>query len=278
MEATQSKATQSKDRREFADGKMIAEKENGIGWMIFNNPARHNAVSLEMFQAVPEIVADFEADDAVRVIIVRGAGDKSFISGADISQFEKVRSSSSHTKIYDQTTEAASNSLFYSEMPTVAMINGYCIGGGVSIAMSCDLRIASDKSRFAVPAAKLGVGYRAHGIRKLMGSVSPAFVKEIFFTARQFSAEEALAMGWVNRVLPEAQLEDFTQEYAGTIAANAPLTIRAVKAAVTELMKDPGDRDLEHAEALVSDCFKSEDYVEGRRAFMEKRPPRFQGK
>lgn len=271
-------AAKSTDRQEFADGKMIAEKDGAIGWIIFNNPARHNAVSLEMFQAVPGIIADYESDDAIRVIVVRGAGDKSFISGADISQFEKVRASSTDTSFYDKTTEAASNSLYHTEMPTVAMINGFCIGGGVSIAMSCDLRIASDASRFAVPAAKLGVGYRAHGIRKLMGAVSPAFVKEIFYTARQFSAEEALAMGWVNRVLPGAQLEAFVREYAGTIAANAPLTIRAVKVAVGELLKDPTDRNLEHVETLVADCFGSEDYVEGRRAFMEKRPPRFQGR
>ena len=168
--------------------------------------------------------------------------------------------------------------LYETGKPTLAMINGYCMGGGVSLAMSADLRIASDKSRFAVPAAKLGVGYRAHGIRKLMSVVNPAYVKEIFYTARQFSAEEALAMGWVNRVLPEEQLEGYVREYAGTIAANAPLTLRAVKATVNELLKDSDARDLAWSEGLVAACFTSEDYVEGRRAFMEKRKPQFKGR
>ncbi|HKI99514.1 MAG TPA: enoyl-CoA hydratase [bacterium] len=258
--------------------KLIAEKEGAIGWLIFNNPARHNAMSLEMYQATAEVMEAYEQDDEVRVIVLRGAGDKAFVSGADISTFEKQRASAEDTAFWDRTTEQASKSIYETSKPTIAMINGYCMGGGVSLAMSCDLRIVSEKSRFAVPAAKLGVGYRAHGIRKLMSVVNPAFVKEIFYTARQFSAEEALTMGWVNRVLPEEQLEGYVREYAGTIAGNAPLTIRAVKATVNELLKDPEERDLERSEALVSACFTSEDYVEGRRAFMEKRKPQFKGR
>lgn len=258
--------------------KIIAETDEAIGWIIFNNPARHNAMSLEMYQAVPEIIEAYEKDDAVRVVVLRGAGNKAFVSGADISTFEKVRSSPEDTAFWDQTTERASASIYETTKPTIAMINGFCLGGGVSLAMSCDLRIASDRSRFAVPAAKLGVGYRAHGIRKLMSVVNPAYVKEIFYTARQFSAEEALTMGWVNRVLPEEQLEGYVREYAGTIAGNAPLTIRAVKATVNELLKDPDERDLTRSESLVSACFTSEDYVEGRRAFMEKRKPQFKGR
>jgi enoyl-CoA hydratase/carnithine racemase len=258
--------------------KMIAEKDGPIGWMIFNNPARHNAVSLDMYQAVPEIISAFEQDDAIRVIVIRGAGDKAFISGADISQFEQVRASKEDTTLYDKTTEKASMSIYEAGKPTIAMINGYCMGGGVSTAMSCDLRIASDKSRFAVPAARLGVGYRSHGLRKLMSEVGPSFAKEIFYTARQFSAEEALAMGWINRMVPEEQLDGYVREYAATIAGNAPLTIRAVKATVQELLKDPAERDLKWSEGLVEACFSSEDYVEGRRAFMEKRKPQFRGR
>ncbi len=258
--------------------RMIAEKDGGIGWMIFNNPARRNAVSMDMFEAVPEIISAFEEDDDVRVIVLRGAGDKAFISGADISQFEQHRASQQDTALYDSRSKAATTAVYETPKPTIAMINGFCMGGGVSFAMSCDLRIASDKARFGVPAAKLGVGYRSHGLQKLLAAVNPAFAKEIFYTARQFSAEEALAMGWVNRVLPEEQLEGYVREYAETIAANAPLTIRAVKATVNELLKDAGERDLEWSEGLVAQCFSSEDYVEGRRAFMEKRKPQFQGR
>lgn len=258
--------------------KMIAEKDGAIGWMIFNNPSRHNAVSMDMYLAVPEIIAAFEQDDEVRVIVLRGAGDKAFVSGADISQFEEVRASKEDTNKYDEITERASNSVYQTAKPSIAMINGYCMGGGVSFAMSCDLRIASDSARFGVPAAKLGVGYRAHGLRKLINAVGPSFAKEIFYTARQFSAEEALTMGWVNRVVPTEQLEGYVREYAGTIAANAPLTLRAVKATVNELLKDPQQRDLNRSEALVEACFTSEDYVEGRRAFMEKRKPEFHGR
>ena len=255
--------------------KMIARKEGPIGWMIFNNPARHNAVSLEMWQAIPKILDDFEADDNVRIIVVAGEGGKSFVSGADISQFEKNRASEEDTKIYDRTTEDATNRLSECLKPTIAMIDGYCMGGGVSIAMSCDFRIASDKSRFGVPAAKLGVGYMPHGLKKLLDVVGPAYTKEIFFTARQFSADEALEMGWVNRVLPADQLKGYVEEYAATIGGNAPLTIRAVKKSVMELLKPESERKLEGAIAMVRACFASEDYIEGRRAFMEKRKPQF---
>lgn len=257
---------------------MIAEQDGPIGWIIFNNPARRNAMSLEMYQAIPEIMAAYEQDDAVRVVVLRGAGDKAFISGADISSFEKVRSSPEDTTAWDAITSAASTSLYEAVKPTIAMINGYCMGGGVSMALSCDLRIASDKARFGIPAAKLGLGYGTAGLIKLLNTVNPAFAKEIFFTARQFSAEEAHTMGLINRVLPEQQLEGYVREYAETIAGNAPLTIRAVKATVRELLKDPDQRDLASSEALVTACFGSEDYVEGRRAFMEKRPPQFKGR
>lgn len=258
--------------------KMIAEKDGAIGWLVFNNPARHNACTLGMWAAVPRIMEQFMADDEVRLIVLRGAGDRAFVSGADISEFENVRNSKEETLKYDAVGEQATSSVYYCHKPTLAMVNGYCIGGGMGIATACDLRICSEKSRFGVPAAKLGVGYQAGGVRKLMDLVGPAFTKEIFYTGRQFSAEEAQVMGFVNRVLPEEQLEGFVREYAGTIAANAPLTINAVKATVTQLLKDPDQRDLASSEALVAACFTSEDYVEGRRAFMEKRPPEFKGR
>jgi enoyl-CoA hydratase/carnithine racemase len=258
--------------------KMIAEKESGIGWMIFNNPAKHNAVSLEMWEAMPAILADFMADAAVRVIVLRGAGDKAFVSGADISQFEEKRSGEEATRHYNAATDRATTALMRVGKPTVCMIQGYCIGGGVSIATSCDLRIAAENAKFGVPAAKLGLGYAAAGVRKLMDLVGPACAREIFYTARQFTAQEAYEMGLVNRVVPSGQIEPYVREYAGTIAANAPLTLGAVKTIVAELLKDESQRDPALMQGVVDACFASADYKEGRTAFMEKRKPQFKGR
>jgi enoyl-CoA hydratase len=258
--------------------KMIARKADGIGWMIFNNPERHNAVSLEMWEAAIEIIADFQRDDAVRVVVVRGAGEKSFVSGADISKFDDERAEQDAVKRYDAATEGAYTSLRAMEKPTIAMIQGYCIGGGANLAVCCDLRIASENARFAIPAAKLGLGYGFARVRRLLDVVSPAFAKEIFFTARQFSAEEARIMGLVNRVVSHADLETYVTDYARQIAENAPLTVKSIKRIVAEAVKDPTERDLALCERLVRECFESEDYAEGRRAFAEKRKPAFQGR
>jgi enoyl-CoA hydratase len=258
--------------------KMIAQKADGIGWMIFNNPERHNAVSLDMWEAAIEMIADFERDDAVRVIVVRGAGEKSFVSGADISKFDNERAEQDAVKRYDAATEGAYSSLRAASKPTIAMIQGYCIGGGANLAVCCDLRICSENAKFAIPAARLGLGYGYHRVRRLLDVVSPAFAKEIFFTARQFGAEEARIMGLVNRVVPQGELETFVTDYARQIAANAPLTVSSIKRIVGEALKDPAERDLALCERLVRECFESEDYAEGRRAFAEKRKPAFKGR
>lgn len=263
---------------ETGSEKMLAEKEGAIGWMVFNNPDRRNAMSLDMFEAVPRIIEAFENDDEVKVIVLRGAGEKAFISGADISQFEDMRANAEQAAEYDKVSAQATERLQYTHKPTVAMIHGYCIGGGVGVAVSCDLRIASESARFGVPAARLGLGYQPRNVKKLLDLVGPAFTREIFYTARQFSSQEAFDMGLVNRMVADHQLEAYVREYAGTMADNAPLTLRSVKVAVQELLKDPEERDIEKAEALVRACFSSEDYVEGRRAFMEKRRPAFQGR
>ena len=258
--------------------KMIQRKDGPVGWMIFNNPKRHNAVSLEMWQAAERIVDDFAADKDVRVVVVTGAGGKAFVSGADISKFESERASAEAVTIYNETTDRFSTKLHALHKPTIAMIRGYCIGGGMGLATCCDLRICSDNSRFAVPAAKLGLGYTLAGLKRLMDVVGPSFAKEIFFTARQFSSQEAAAMGLVNRVLPEAELDAYVKAYADTIAGNAPMTVTAVKRMIGEALKDPQDRDLKLCARLVEECFASQDYIEGRRAFMEKRKPAFVGR
>lgn len=258
--------------------RMIAEKEGAIGWITFNNPARHNAVSMDMWEGLFDIVSDYGRDDAIRVIVVKGAGEKAFVSGADISEFEEKRSSPETTQAYREIAERASTALKTVGKPTIAMIRGYCIGGGVSTALSCDIRIAAEGSKYAVPAAKLGLGYEYDGVRKLMDVVGPSFAKEIFFTARQFTAAEALAMGLINRVLPGDQLEAFVRDYAAAIAANAPLTMASIKTIVGEALKDESVRDAQLCEQVVDRCFNSADYVEGRQAFMEKRKPVFRGR
>ncbi len=258
--------------------KMISRKADGFGWMIFNNPERHNAVSLDMWLAAVEIMQDFAKDDDVRVIVIAGAGEKSFVSGADISKFDDERAEAEAVARYNDATEGAYQAILTSPKPTVATIQGYCIGGGANLAICADLRICSDRAQFSIPAARLALGYDYARVRRVMDLVGPAYAKEIFFTARRFSADEALGMGLVNRVVAHDDLEARTLELAGTIAANAPLTMRAIKQSVHEALKPEFERDLALCAELVRACFDSEDYAEGRRAFAEKRKPVFKGR
>jgi enoyl-CoA hydratase/carnithine racemase len=260
-----------------ATDKMLSRKDGRVGYLIFNNPERHNAVSLEMWEAAARILDDFRDDSGIGVVVITGAGGKAFVSGADISKFESERATQEAVAKYNAAVEKSYAGVHQFPKPTIAMIRGYCIGGGLGLAVSCDLRICSDNSRFAVPAAKLGLGYDFPGLKRLVDVVGPAFTKEIFFTARQFDAEEARMMGLVNRVLPAEQLESYVKDYADTIAGNAPLTVNSIKFIVGEVMKDESKRDLARASALVKQCFDSKDYVEGRTAFMEKRKPVFTG-
>ena len=257
--------------------KMQARVEGPVGWLVFDNPARRNAVSLDMWEAMATALTAFEADPDVRVIVLRGEGGRAFVAGADISQFEQQRSSPESIAAYDAVSERASRALANAVKPTIAMIEGFCIGGGVGIAITCDLRVANEDARFAIPAARLGLGYGPSGVKRLIDLVGPAYTKEIFFTARRFDAAEALAMGLVNRVVPAADLGATVAAMCAMIAANAPLTIAALKRTAGELARG-AEGDMAACEALIAGCFASADYVEGRRAFMDKRPPVFKGR
>lgn len=257
--------------------KMLSHKEGRVGYLTFNNPARHNAVSLDMWQAAVDMLADFAADGDIGVVVVSGAGGKAFVSGADISRFGSERATLKAVEHYNEVVEKSYSAFHDFPKPLIAMIRGYCIGGGLGLAVSCDLRICSEGSRFAVPAAKLGLGYDYPGLKRLVDVVGPSFAKEIFFTARQFSASEAKDMGLVNRVVADGELETYVKDYAATISGNAPLTVNSVKFIINEVLKDESGRDPKKSEALVAQCFASNDYIEGRNAFLEKRKPVFTG-
>lgn len=259
--------------------KLLMEKDGPIGWIVFNQPEKRNAVSQEMWQLMPEYVADLANDDAIRVVVLRGAGERAFVAGADISQFKDRRRNAADEAEYSKISARGQESLTHLTKPLLAMIHGYCIGGGVGIAINCDMRLASDDARFGIPAARLGLGYHYNGMEKLMKLIGPAYTKELFFTARtDFSAADALRMGLVNQVLPKAELETFTRQYALTMAQNAPLTLRSAKANVDQLLRAPEQRDLAMLDQLIAQCFNSQDYQEGVKAFAEKRRPQFQGR
>jgi enoyl-CoA hydratase/carnithine racemase len=258
--------------------RLIAETQGPVGWLVFNNPAHRNAISVDMWEQIPKVIERYELDPAIRVIVLRGAGDKAFVSGADISQFERERSGTAAVQHYEEIAEGAQLRLQASDKPTLAMIRGYCLGAGVNIATACDLRIAAEDARFGIPAARVGLGYRVSATRNLLDTVGAAYAREMLITARQFSAAEAGAMGLAQRVVAVAALEDCVLESCAEIAGNAPLTQRTAKRILRELLRLPRDFDAAACAAWVRECFDSADYKEGRRAFMEKRKPVFSGR
>jgi len=252
-------------------------RDGSTGWIVFSNPDKHNAMTYEMWRAMPEAIAGFDADPDLRVIAFAGEGEKAFVSGADISEFESRRGSVEAAAEYNRASQAATDALYRARLPTIACIRGICFGGGLGLALGCDMRIAADDARFCIPAARLGLGYGYAGLKRLVDVVGPSYAAEIFATARRYDAREALQMGLVNRVAAVAELSGVTGEYLKAIGDNAPLTVEAALTAIDEILKPDSERNVASVQAKVDRCFASEDYKEGRRAFMEKRKPVFRG-
>lgn len=257
--------------------RLLARLEDQIGWITFNDPAHHNAMAFEMWQALEPRIDELVGQGA-RVVILHGAGGKAFVSGANIAEFDKLRNSAEQVNTYNRTADRATEALRHCAVPTIAMIEGICMGAGAALSIACDMRYATDDSVFGIPAAKLGLGYAFDGMKSIVDLVGLSVAKEMFFTARKYTAAEALGVGLVNRVFPRGELEAFTRKIAGEIAANAPMTIRAAKLSINETVKPIAEQKRAAAQAAIDACYASADYREGRTAFAEKRRPVFKGK
>lgn len=257
---------------------LIVRRAGGVGTVVFSNIAKHNAVTFDMWRAFPEVVGELGADPSIRVVVVQGDGERAFIAGADISQFEQARASDEAQALYNQAVEDAYAAPVLCPKPVIAKIRGICMGGGLGLAAACDVRMCSEDAVFRMPAARLGLGYNFSGLRRFMNVIGAANTAEIFFSARKFDAPDALRMGFVSRVIPAAALDREADAWTALVAENAPLTIVAAKRAIREALKDPAERDAAALDAMIAACFSSADYREGRRAFMEKRKPDFQGR
>ncbi len=258
--------------------KILVRKHGPIGHIVFNNPSKLNAISLEMWEGLGDAVAAFDADDEVRVMVVSGAGGKAFVAGADVSRYEEERMGDGAQEHYARTGERALRLLYDTPKATIAAIDGYCIGGGISVAVSCDLRLATPPSTFAQPAMRYGIGYRYKSLRRVSDLLGPAATKELLIGGKTFDAATACAKGLVGEVLPQEGFAAAIDQMAQKIAAGAPLTLKQVKHAIAQIVRDPADRELDEAEALFLACYASQDYREGIRAFAEKRKPVFVGR
>jgi enoyl-CoA hydratase/carnithine racemase len=258
--------------------KLRVEIDGGVACLLIDHPERRNAFDFSMWQALPSILSQLDKIDNVRVVILASPPSLPFCSGADISEFSTLRATAEGGHAYEHSNVAAFDALSQMSKPVIAAISGFCMGGGMGLAAACDLRIAAQDATFAIPAARLGVGYPPAAMKYIVAAVGPQTAMELFFTARRIDAGRALRVGFVSRVLPKENFEEEIVKIAASVAANAPLTLRAAKAAIRTAAQLPGARSLEDCEALASACFNSADYAEGRAAFLEKREAKFSGR
>ena len=257
---------------------LVVEKKGAVGWIVFNQPGKRNAINGEMWLGIPVAMKQFDADADVRCVAFRGAGNEAFSAGADISEFQKIRAERQSVSQYDGLLDEVLHSIQDSRKPSLAMIHGFCMGGGLEVALACDLRYCGKSAQFAIPAAKLGLAYNAEGHKRLLETVGHARAREIMFLGGRYDASQALEMGLVHRVVPDAQLQELVNSVLKTLGENAPLAIANSKTIIEEYAKAAGLPDHKAMDAAIDRCARSADYEEGRRAFMEKRKPKFQGK
>jgi enoyl-CoA hydratase len=272
------KSTEKTIEKSYADGKILQRAADGVGVITFNNPEKRNAMSLDMWEGLGHALVELRDDAEVRVVILTGAGDKAFVSGADISQFEKNRHNAAAAEEYSKKSAAQRALLADYPKPIIACIRGFCLGGGMQVAMAADIRIASEHSQFGIPAAKLGIAYGYDGLKHLVSLVGPSWARLIMYTGMKVDSAEALRIGLVDRVVPDTELWGATMEIARTISGNAPLAIQAAKITIAQVLKDSDKRDMDAIKEIGTACMDSEDFREGRRAFMEKRKPDFKGR
>jgi enoyl-CoA hydratase len=265
-------------QKSYADGKILKDITDGVGVVTFNNPDKRNAMSLDMWEGLGHALTELRDDETVRVVILVGAGDKAFVSGADISQFDKTRHNAAASEEYSKKSAAQRALLANYPKPTISCIRGFCLGGGMQVAMLTDIRIAAQDSQFGIPAAKLGIAYGYDGLRHLVSLVGPSWARLIMYTGMKIDSAEALRIGLVDRVVPNEELRGATMEIARTISSNAPLAVQAAKITIAQVLKDPAERDVEAIKKIGIACMDSEDFREGRQAFMEKRKPQFKGR
>lgn len=264
--------------QKLAGGKILYSVEEAVGRITFNQPEKHNAMSVEMWAGLQQVLEEWERDDSVHVVTLTGAGEKAFMSGADISEFAQRRSNDEQQRSYEQATSGGRTQLAAFPKPILARIQGYCLGGGLAMAIQADLRIATEDSQFGIPAARLGLGYGFHSVRRLVSLIGPAHAGMLLHTAQRISAGEAARIGLINQAVKKEELDNVVFDIARTIAHNAPLSIRANKLTIEQVLRDREDRNMEGLKQANMACFESQDYREGRTAFLEKRAPKFWGR